>query len=355
MREKLTVLMTGAGAPGAPGIIRCYRSNKERDLRIVGVDMKEHVPTVDILDAFHTVPAAASDEFCDRLLDTAVKEGAAVVQSIVTRELDVLAGVKGKFEEKGIRLCCPDRRAISIANDKGQLYDHMKENGLVTPDYVKVHDIDEFTRACKDLGYPDRPICFKPTKGNGSRGFRIIDEGVDSFDLLFNEKPNSLYISMDQIQSILSSRDEMPELLVMEYMPGEEYSVDTLADNGSTIVAIPRKRLKMSGGISVDCVVENNEQIIDYCRQINRALNLDGNIGIQVRADSDGVYKILEINPRLQGSVVACQAAGVNLPYLAIKKALGEPIGSIDVLWGTEMIRSYNETFFDASGNAFTL
>ncbi len=355
MKEKLTVLMTGAGAPGAPGIIRCYRNNEERELRIVGVDMKEHVPTIDILDSFHTVPAASSGDFCDRLLDIAIKEKASVVQSIVTRELDVLADEKDRFEEKGIRLCCPDRRAISIANDKGKLYDHMKENGLITPDYIKVKTVDEFRTACRELGYPNRPICFKPTKGNGSRGFRIIDEGVDSFDLLFNEKPNSLYITMDQILSILSSRDEMPELLVMEYMPGDEYSVDTLADNGMTITAIPRKRLKMSGGISVDCVVEKNGPIIEYCKQINEALKLDGNIGIQVRADSNGVYKILEINPRLQGSVVACQAAGVNLPYLAIKKALGEPIGQISVRWGTEMIRSYNETFFDGSGKAFSL
>lgn len=33
--------MTGCGAPGAPGIIRCLRKNGERDIRIVAVDRKK--------------------------------------------------------------------------------------------------------------------------------------------------------------------------------------------------------------------------------------------------------------------------------------------------------------------------
>ena len=42
MENTVTVLMTGAGAPGAPGIIRCLRKNGERSIRIVGVDMNEN-------------------------------------------------------------------------------------------------------------------------------------------------------------------------------------------------------------------------------------------------------------------------------------------------------------------------
>ena len=38
----ITVLLTGCGAPGVPGIIKCLRKNGERDIRIVGVDMNEN-------------------------------------------------------------------------------------------------------------------------------------------------------------------------------------------------------------------------------------------------------------------------------------------------------------------------
>ena len=32
-----------------------------------------------------------------------------------------------------------------------------------------------------------------------------------------------------------------PELIVMEYLPGEDYSVDVLVDNGKFLSAIPQK------------------------------------------------------------------------------------------------------------------
>ena len=42
MRD-ITVLMTGCGAPGAPGIIKGFRNNGERSIRLIGVD-PENLP-----------------------------------------------------------------------------------------------------------------------------------------------------------------------------------------------------------------------------------------------------------------------------------------------------------------------
>ena len=69
MENTVTVLMTGAGAPGAPGIIRCLRKNGERSIRIVGVDMNENAAGRKLVDAFYTVPAAKDPGFLDRVLE----------------------------------------------------------------------------------------------------------------------------------------------------------------------------------------------------------------------------------------------------------------------------------------------
>jgi len=354
MLQDFTLLMTGAGAPGAPGILRCYRNNGERKIRVIGADMKERVPTICALDAFYSVPKATSPAFCEELLSIAKKEQVRVIQPLVTKELEVLAEHRKMFEAEGIRICCTEGENLAVANDKGRLFAYMESNGMVVPKFHIVHTVEEFEKACHALGYPRNPVCFKPTVGNGSRGFRIIDDKKDLAKLLFEEKPNSTYITMAQTLQIFRQMTAIPELLVMEFLPGEEYSVDVLADHGKTLVAIPRKRLQMNGGISVNCIVENNQEIISYCEDIVASLQLDGNIGIQVRADQNGVHKILEINPRVQGSIVACAAAGANLPYLAIKKALGEPVGEIQVQWETEMIRCWDEVYYDNAGYAFT-
>jgi len=355
MLNDITFLMTGAGAPGAPGILRCYKNNGERNIRIIGVDIKDRVPTICNLDAFYQIPRPSEENFCDTVLNIARQEGAVVIQPLVTKELEVFSSHRTLFEQAGVKLCCSDHASLEIANNKGKLLQFMQKHGLEVPSFFIVHTVQEFRQACDKLCYPEKTVCFKPTVGNGSRGFRIIDHKKDLFKMLFEEKPNSSYISIEQALHIFQSAPQLPELLVMEFLPGNEYSIDILANHGESIAVVPRKRLQLNGGISTDCLIENNPAIIDYCKRIVSSLELDGNIGIQVRADENGIYKILEINPRVQGSIVSCAAAGVNLPYLAIKKALGENIKDSDVHinWGTEMLRYWNEVYYDAAGHAF--
>lgn len=353
--KNITVLMTGAGAPGASGIIKCLRLNGERDIRIIGCDMKERVGTRCLLDGFEQIPPASSPDFVETLLAKAVQNGADVVLPLVTRELELLSGSVSRFAEAGIKVCVCPAESLHIANDKGLMLDEMKKGGLPVPGYVRITRAEQFAPACKALGYPEKTVCFKPTHSNGSRGFRIISPDIDRATLLFGEKPNSTYMDFDDAVDVLTGMDKIPELLVMEYLPGSEYSIDMFVDNGNTLAAVPRKRLAMNGGISVSCLMEDNREIIDYCTDIARVLRLDGNIGIQVRADCEGRYRILEINPRVQGTIVACLASGVNFPYLAVKRVLGETVSVPSIRWGVSMCRYWDEVYFDENGAPFSM
>jgi carbamoyl-phosphate synthase large subunit len=352
--KDITVLMTGAGAPGAPGILSCYRNNGERNIRVIGVDIKKRVPTINMLDVFENVPPANDQYFINRILELAIKHKVDVVQPLVTKELEIFSENISKFNELGIKVCVAPIENLKIANDKGLLIEELSRANIAVPKYKIITESNQFCSACTELGFPKKTICFKPTKSNGSRGFRVIDNSKDRGALLFNEKPNSTYIRFEEAQEILSSLSKIPELLIMEYLPGKEYSIDMLVENGVTKYCIPRLRTAMNGGISTRLEIEKNEDVIDYCCKVANHLRLNGNIGIQVRYSSDGKVKILEINPRVQGTIVACGAAGVNLPYLAIKQYLGEQIPDIKIKWNIEMIRYWNEVYFDESGFAFT-
>lgn len=351
--KDINILMTGAGAPGAPGIIRCYRNNGERNVSILGADVKDRVPTAMVLDSFAQIPSALSTNYVDEVLELALENKIDVIQPLVTKELEIFAQHEEKFKKDGIAVCVSPIENLCIANDKGLLLERLDFLGVETPRYKKVKTIDEFETACLELGYPKKPICFKPTKANGSRGFRVIDPHKNMGDLLFKEKPNSTYADYESVKKIFNNMEYIPELLVMEYMPGDEYSVDMLLDKGKALYAIPRIRLRMNGGISTCCRVVYEQDVIDYCIEIAEKLMLHGNIGIQVRRAENGKAKILEINPRVQGTIVACAAAGVNLPYYGIKLALGEEIPHCDIKWGTLMERCWQEVYFDTSGYAF--
>ena len=246
-----------------------------------------------------------------------------------------------------------DPQVLSKANNKKLLLEALEKNNVRVPQYFVVNSVDELIDSSKKLGFPKKSICFKPSLSNGSRGFRIIDPNIDKLDLLFNYKPNSTYMTMNEVIDILGN-NEFPELLVMEYLPDEEYSVDIFADEGNLIIAIPRLRLEIKEGISVKNKLIHDEVLTDYCRSIVRALDYNGFLGIQVKY-SNGKPYILEINPRIQGSTVTSLATGINFADIMIKKSMGKEFTLPEIHWGKTMIRYWEEVYFDDRGHAFTL
>ena len=175
----------------------------------------------------------------------------------------------------------------------------------------------------------------------------MVTEQINELDLLLNYKPNSAYTRLHDAVRILSS-GTFPELLVSEYLPGDEYSVDCLCNHGESILIVPRLRKRMINGISVEGEFIQEETITSYCKQIIKELQLHGNIGIQVKKSGAGQFLILEINPRVQGTISAALGAGVNLPELAVKQELGLPVfpNELQVHWGTKFSRYWEEVFY---------
>jgi len=337
--------MTGGGAPGAAGILHCLQ--QQPGFAITVADANEFAVGRYLHDDFITIPPAADPHFTDRLLAICKERRVDIVLPLVTKELLLLAEQKEHFASVGIKILVSPAAGLTVANNKAKLYEFLQWKGIAVPNFKVVQAVEEFEDAVTELGYPGQPVCFKPSISNGSRGFRILDPGINESDLLFLHKPNSTYITYADAVRILSQQ-AFPELLVSEYLPGEEYSVDCLARNGEAIVVVPRLRKKMINGISVEGEFVQHEAISDYCRRIIGELQLHGNIGIQVKASAQQEMLLLEINPRVQGTIVAGLGAGINLPVLAVLQEMDIPVSreALQVKWGTRFSRYWSEVFY---------
>jgi carbamoyl-phosphate synthase large subunit len=342
---KINVLMTGAGAPGAAGILKCLFQNP--DIHVTAADANPDAVGRRLAADFVPIPFAHNNDFIDVLLSACRERNIHVLLPLVTKELLPLSKHIKEFEAAGTRLLVSSPESLEIANNKSRLYQFLEWRGMELPAYRVVETVDQFKTAVKELGYPEKEVCFKPSISNGSRGFRIVSNKIDKLDLLFNHKPDSKYMAYDEAVTILSS-GSVPELLVTEYLPGDEFSVDCIADYGKTVLAVPRLRKKMINGISVEGEFIKEDSIVGYCKQLIYELKLHGNIGVQVKQSASGKFLLLEINPRVQGTISAALGAGVNLPLLAIKQALGLAItpDELTVKWGTKFSRHWSEVFW---------
>ena len=338
MNSELRILITGVGAPGIMGTVYSIKKNyDQRKVYLVGTDINENAVGKYLCNSFHVLPIASDvQNYLDTLQRICLKEKIDIIVPQNTRELLILASNKQEFIDKNIRVLISNVEAIEKANDKFELMKICKSHNIPVSEFEKVSEFDKLFEAAKNLGWPDRKIVVKPPSSNGQRGVKIIDEKKDFKKAFFDEKPSNLFDTMDGLNKILGQN--FPELIVTEYLPGEEYTVD-LIRKGNFISAIPRKRDLIRSGITFNGSVENNPDIINYSKKLADVLNLEYCFGFQFKLDESNTPKILESNPRVQGTMVLSTIAGANIIYSSVKLLLGEDIPEFNIDWNSKILR----------------
>jgi carbamoyl-phosphate synthase large subunit len=305
-------MVTASGAPGTAALLNALRRNGERELRLVGTDMSERSVGRHLCDAFHVVPGGADPAFPDAMLAVAEREGVDVILPQSSFDLEGLAAHVDRFPLP-VLVSSPD--AIHRSNDKAETYAFLHRLGVRAPEFRRVNGAGEVAAAAQELGYPDRPVCFKPVFSSGSRGFRILDPTVDRAHQLLNERPGSVAMRLEEAVELLPDEGG-PDLLVMELATGGERTVDGIGDGREIVLGHPKTREAMRAGLAMYFVTLADDELMRTAGLIVAELGIEHFFNIQLVGEH-----VIEINPRI--STIVYQE-DLNLPYLGVKRALGE-------------------------------
>jgi carbamoyl-phosphate synthase large subunit len=307
-----TVMVTAAGAPGTAALLHALRENGERDVRLVGVDMSERSIGRHLCDAFHIVPAGSDPGYADAVLELVERERVDVVLPQSSFDLPGLAAARERFPVP-VLVSSPD--TVHRSNDKAETYSLLQRIGVPTIEFRRVAGAREVEAAARELGYPDRPVCFKPVFSSGSRGFRILDPTVDRAHQLLHERPGSVAMRLEEALELLPETGGT-ELLVMEVATGGERTVDGIADGERIVLGHPKTRESMRAGLAMYFVTLADDALMEIADRIVRELEIEWFLNIQLVGDH-----VIEVNPRI--STIVYQE-DLNLPWLGVKRALGE-------------------------------
>jgi carbamoyl-phosphate synthase large subunit len=311
MRD-VTVLVTAAGAPGTAALVRALRTNGERIVRLVGVDVQERAIGRHVCDAFHLVPPSADPAYADAIAALVETEGVDVVLPQSSLDVGPLAEARERIPA---RVLVSPAETNRRANDKAESYGLLHSLGIQAPAFRRVRGAAAVAGAARELGYPEVPVCFKPVQSSGSRGFRILDAGVDRARQLLEERPGALAMRLEEAVDVLPDEGG-PDLLVMELATGGERTIDGIADGERVLLGHPKTRESMRAGLAMYFVTLDAPELIAIAESIVPALGIEHFFNIQLVGDH-----VIEINPRI--STVVYQD-DLNLPYLGVKRALGE-------------------------------
>jgi len=169
------------------------------------------------------------------------------------------------------------------------------------------------------------PVFAKPIVGHSSRGTQRLD-------------------SQQASTAFLSGKDNM---LVLEYLPGDEYTVDCFTDKeGHLLYCGARIRQRISNGISVNTAFADEQQEFSTMAQkINSSIRFQGAWFLQVKRNKEGLLVLMEIASRLGGSSLLSRAKGVNLALLSLFDAFDYKVDVFQNDYSVELDRALGNRY----------
>lgn len=188
---------------------------------------------------------------------------------------------------------------VNICRSKLKTYQTLKNEHFIPKFYSNASDIKKY------------PVFLKPEEGQGAQGAIKIN----------NKR---------QLDYYLETSDE--KVIICEYLPGTEYTVDCFTDkNGKLLISQLRSRDRIRTGISVRSTKHTTtEEVKKIANIINSYFEFNGAWFFQIKKDAEDKFKLMEISPRIPGTMGLTRNMGINFPMLTLFNMLDYDLNIIN-------------------------
>jgi carbamoyl-phosphate synthase large subunit len=319
--DKVNLLFTSVGR--RVSLVQAFKKTLA-DLKITGsiitADYQKNAPASFVADFHEQVPRVKTPNYINCLQKICEKYQIKLLIPLIDTELFFLSLHQDSFEAMGIKLLVSSPQTNEICCDKRKTYTFFKSIGVQTPEIFNPAKILTDSQA-------QYPFLIKPANGSCSLGVTKVK----------NAKELNFF------------KDYIPNAIVQEFVVGEEYTLDILADfQGQVKSVVPRLRIETRAGEISKGITVKNQAIIAAGKKVVEALpGAVGCLTVQCFLLPNGELKFIEINPRFGGGVPLSIKAGADFPRWIIEMMLGrEPEIEIDG-WqdGVVMLR-YDDAIF---------
>jgi hypothetical protein len=307
-KTKEHVLVLPGGTEIALEIWKSLKDCKDIRLYSAGADVSNHAPYV--FAQHFIVPNVHDPKWVDELNQIIIKQG---IGYVFPAHDDVVVGLAQNAERINAQIVSSPLETCLIARSKSQSYHVLADIVPVPTLYNDLETIDQY------------PVFVKPDKCQGSQDTHIVPSKDQLFHLLMRENR---------------------EYIVMEYLPGEEYTIDCFSDRDAGLLFCGgRKRIRTKSGISMDSHPVYNNLFVEYATAISQKLTFYGAWFFQLKKDRYDMLKLLEIAPRIGGTMAVHRVQGINFALLSIYEQERIPIeilsNNLDVQIDRALVNRY--------------
>ncbi|MFI5801327.1 ATP-grasp domain-containing protein [Streptomyces sp. NPDC051561] len=212
----------------------------------------------------------------------------------------------------------PDAAAVQACRDKGEQRARLAAAGVPQPRFAVLDDAAHAAPAAREIGLP---VVVKPVMGSGSLGVRLCTDA---------EQVSSHAAQLLEARANERGLAAPARILVEEYLPGDEFSVELFDGHPVATVAKhvgPHPHFVETGhDTPAPLPAERHAALLACAREAAEALGLGwGALHVELRMTGTDA-RVIEVNPRLAGGMIPeliKLSHGVDLVGAQVEAALG--------------------------------
>lgn len=278
--------------------------NNIKGVSVIGVNSHDNYETKDLFNvSYNSCPLISENEndCIDYLIRIASNHECNFIIPTMDYSHLILSKHIDKFNKNNIKIISSPYETNKICVSKKQTYTVLKN----TVECPTVYSYNEVTM--NKSKYSDKKLFLKPDIGYGSKNCSIVNN-IDDLKRNYNES-----------------------LLILEYLPNDEYTIDCFTYNRKLVYINIRKRKLYKNGLSVVTESIDNKSnlytnIEKFANEINNTIDFFGAWFFQVKFDENNICKLLEVSTRIAGASSINRLNGCNLTLLSIYYHFGLPV-----------------------------
>jgi len=308
--KKLRILVTDGGSVNALAIVRHLGKQPNFQIFAVAYNSLALAKFSRYCSQFYVVshPAKNESKFVEEILmlikehqiDFFMPVGFYAHKAAITAQAELL---------KHTRTCLPGRDAFDLATSKLRTAEIAGSLGIAVPKTITVKDLSELDRI-EGLNFP---VVIKSQKEIGGRMI---------------EYANSRAEMLVAFRSLVSKNQLAPAdyPIIQEYISGKGVGYFAFYRDGKLISSFMHERVRefpVSGGRSVCARSFSDEKLSRSGKMLLDSIAWNGCAMVEYKRTENNEYYLLEINPKLWGSLELAICSGVNFPLLMVQDSCG--------------------------------
>lgn len=284
----LNVLISPAGTEIGREIWLSLRYEKSVKIFLAGADYDNHARYVD--EQYYILPSIEDSNWLAALQDFIHIND---IHFIFPAHDDVLLTYTKYQSEIAAKIVSSNAEACAITRYKSKTYAALADIIPVPRCYKSIDEIVNW------------PVFAKPDKGQGAQGAIKIQD-------------------RESLEVYLQDNDGV---IISEYLPGKEYTVDCFSSyQDGLLFCQARTRERIRAGISMASITVELPGIREMAQSIYERFQLRGAWFFQIKASTDGTLTLLEVAPRIAGTMAVNRVRGINFPMLSLYEQQNIPV-----------------------------